>query len=146
MAELEEIICDKILLIIQTDVPEVKTSTFLDVKSTITDFNESALPAVQIWDVAQEIEHQRGFALVTWVLNLELVMKSTSDKAITQRDLWELRRQIELALWDKPNLEIPGVIHMLYRNNLTDLHLLKPFHTATMEFQVLFRRKLTGSC
>ena len=77
---------------------------------------------------------------------LELIMKSTSLGVVDQKALWALRRKIELALWDKPNLEIPGVVHLVYRTNVTDLHLLAPFYVARMEIEVLFRRSLTGSC
>jgi len=146
MAELEELIADKIVSIIDTDVPEVTTIAFDKVRLAIDDFRDHELPAVQLWDVSQEIEHQRGFEQVTWVLVLELVMKSTTEGVVSQKDLWVLRRKIALALWDKPNLGIPGVIHLRYRNTITDLHLLEPFYIARMEFEALFRRQLTGSC
>lgn len=146
MAELEETISDALVSTLTTDVPELTTVTFDRVKLAVDDFRDHELPAVQLWDLNQSIEHQRGFHQVAWGIALELVMKSTTTGTVDQKALWALRRKIELALWDKPNLEIPGVIHLLYRSNITDLHLLEPFYVARMEFEVLFRRKLTGSC
>ncbi len=146
MAELEELISEKIVDIIDTDVPEVKTVTFGRVRLAFDDFRDHEIPAVQIWDVAGEIEHQRGFAQVRWVLALELIMKQTTAGVVDQNELWKLRRKIELALWDKPNLGIPGMIHLLYRNHVSDLHLQEPYYVSRMEFEALFRRQLTGSC
>jgi hypothetical protein len=146
VAELEETISDAIVSTLVTDVPELTTVTFDRVKLAVDDFRDHELPAVQLWDLNQSIEHQRGFQQVSWGIALELIMKSTTTGTVNQKSLWALRRKIELALWDTPNLEIPGVIHLLYRSNITDLHLLEPFYVARMEFEVLFRRKLTGSC
>lgn len=146
MPEIEEQVATKILDIIATDVPEINYTSFEDIKVAIDDFREFELPAVQLWDVSQEITHERGYEKTLWTIVLELVMKSTSTNIVKQKDLWALRRKIGLALWDVPNLGIPGVIHLKYKNNLTDLHLLEPFYTARMEFEVIFRRQLTGTC
>ena len=146
MIELEEQVATKILDILSTDVPELNYLSFEDVKVAIDDFREFELPAVQLWDVSQDITHERGYEKTSWTIVLEIIMKSTTSNVVKQKDLWALRHKIGLALWDEPNLGIPGVIHLRYKNNLTDLHLLQPFYTARMEFEVLFRRQLTRSC
>lgn len=146
MAELEELVADKILQIIKDDVPEVTTRIFDQVRIAADDFREHELPAVQLWDLSQIITHVRSQEEVAWRIVLELIMKPLTATAVDQKALWALRRKIEVALWDKPNLGIPGVKHLLYISNLTDLHLLAPWYVARMEFDVLFRRDLTGSC
>lgn len=143
---LESEICDKIISTIQSEVPEIKYVSFDKIKLSTSDFRDFELPAVQIWDVAQSAEHQRGRILITWSISLELIMKSNETGVASQKDLWELRRKIQLALWKKPNLEIPGVVHLRYNSNITDLHLVEPYYIARLDFDVIFYDNLTGSC
>ncbi len=75
------------ILIINTDRVLLATS----------DFRDHELPAVQIWDIAQSPEHQRGRILVTWSISVEIIMKSLEAGAVQQSDLWELRRKVQLA-------------------------------------------------
>lgn len=127
-------------------VPEVKTILFDKVKLATGEFRDHEIPAVQLWDVAQEIQHERGRMLVNWRMVLELIMKPTKDGAVSQQSLWDLRRKIALALWERPNLGIPGVVHLIYVSNETDLHLLAPFYVARIEFIVQYYDQLTGTC
>lgn len=143
---LESDICDKIVSIITNDVPEIKSVNFDKVKLSTSDFRDFELPAVQIWDISQSMQHQRGRILVTWSISLELTMKANEGQTASQKELWELRRKIQQALWNKPNLELPGVVHLVYNSNITDLHLVEPYYIARIDFDVLFYDNLTGSC
>ena len=127
-------------------VASVKTVNSDRIVLATSDFRDHELPAVQIWDVAQSIQHQRGRILVNWALSLELIMKSLESGAVDQSTLWTLRRDIQLALWETPNLGIPGVVHMIYTGNVTDLHLIEPYYIARIDFDVQFYDNLTGSC
>ena len=146
MPSLEETIADKIVSILTTDVTDLNTVNFGKVMLAIDDFKEHEVPAVQIFDLFQRIEHQRGYEQVSWTLQLEIIMKSLATGEVDQKSLWDLRNKVQIALWNVPNLEIPEVFHLKYTNNITDLHLVQPFYIARMEFDVLFRRPLTGSC
>jgi hypothetical protein len=143
---IESDICDKIINLIQSDVPEIKYVSFDKIKLSTSDFRDFELPAVQIWDISQAAQHQRGRILVTWSISLEIIMKSNDTGTASQKDLWELRRKIQLALWKKPNLDIPGVVHLVYNSNITDLHLVEPYYIARLDFDVQFYDNLTGSC
>lgn len=143
---LESEICDKIISTIQSDVPEIKYISFDKIKLSTSDFRDFELPAVQIWDISQSAKHERGRILITWSISLEIIMKSNETGVASQKDLWELRRKIQLALWKKPNLEIPGVVHLVYNSNITDLHLVEPYYIARLDFDVVFYDNLTGSC
>lgn len=142
---IESTIADAILAAVST-VTTVKTVNFDRVLLTTADFRDFELPAVQLWDIGQFIEHQRGRILVTWSISLELVMKSTTAGAVVQKDLWELRRLIQLALWAQPNLGIPGVVHLVYTGNITDLHSIEPYYISRLDFDVKYYDDLTGSC
>jgi hypothetical protein len=143
---LESEICDKIISTIQSDVTEIKYVSFDKIKLSTSDFRDFELPAVQIWDISQSAKHERGRILITWSISLEIIMKSNETGVASQKDLWELRRKIQLALWKKPNLEIPGVVHLVYNSNITDLHLVEPYYIARLDFDVVFYDNLTGSC
>jgi len=142
---IENDIIDKIESIV-TGVAGVKSFHYETIKLATSDFSDHEIPAIQLWDVGQSVEHQRGRILVNWSLALEIVMKSLFTGEAKQKDLLELRRTIQLALWDKPNLQIPGVVHLVYNGNITDLHLLEPYFVARLDFDVVFYDNLTGSC
>ena len=142
---IESTIADAILTVVGT-VAEVKTVNFDNIILATSDFRDHELPAVQLWDVFQSIQHERGRILVNWSLSLELIMKSLTSESVDQKALWELRRKIQLALWEKPNLGIPGVVHMIYTGNITDLHSVQPYYIARLDFDVQYYDNLTGSC
>jgi len=142
---IESDITDAIVAVVTT-VTEVKTINFDKIILATSDFRDHELPAVQLWDVFQSVEHQRGRILVSWSLSLELIMKSLTTGSVVQKDLWELRRKIQLALWANPNLGIPGVVHMVYTGNITDLHTVEPYYISRLDFDVLYYDNLTGAC
>ena len=142
---IESDIMNAIVAKVQT-VPEIVTVNSDKIKLSISEFRDHELPAVQIWDVAQAIKHERGRILVNWSLSLEIIMKSLESGLVNQNILWDLRRKIQLAIWNEPSLGIPGVIHPIYTGNVTDLHLLEPYYIARIDFDVQFYDVLTGSC
>ena len=146
MAAIESTIADALVSKISTGVPSLKVVNFDRVRLAVEDFQSHEIPAVQIYDVGQSITHVRGRKEVLWNLAIELVMRSSSSGNVDQKALWDLRRDIELTLWDEPNLGIKEVIHLVYTGNVTDLHLLDPYYIARMDFDVKFRDDLTGSC
>ena len=127
-------------------VPEVVKINSDRIILSTSDFRDYELPAVQIWDMAQRIDHQRGRILVNWSMSIEIVMKSLESGTVDQTNLWGLRRDIQLALWAEPNLNIPGVVHMIYTGNVTDLHLMEPYYVARIDLDVQFYDDLTRSC
>ena len=143
---IESDIVDKIKLVIQTEVPEVVYVSFDKIKLAIGDFAAHELPAVQIWDNGQTPVHERGRILVDWNLSLELIMKSDIGGEVNQKDLLELRRKIQLALWEDPKLGIPQMVHLIYTGNTTDLHLLEPYYIARIDFVARYYDSLTGTC
>jgi len=143
---IESDIVDKIVSIIENNVPSINYVSFDKIKLATSDFGAHELPAVQIWDSGMLITHERGRAKKSWSLALELIMKSEVTGQVNQKSLFELRREIELAMWAEPNLGISGVIHLVYTGNISDLHLLEPFYIARLDFTVMFYDSLTGSC
>lgn len=146
---IEEItIADKLVSLLTTDatLTDLKTVRFARTRLAMDDFRDYELPAIQMWDLRQMQTHVRGYHEVAWGIALEIIMKQTTAGEIDQQSLWDLRRRVELVLWNKPKLDIAPMIHLKYLHNTTDMHLLEPFYISRMEFDVLFRRQLTGSC
>ena len=143
---IESDIVDKIVDICTNDVSGLNYVSFDKIKLATSDFEPHEMPAVQIWDNGQQVKHERGRIQVTWNLSLELIMRSEITGEVDQKGLFEKRREIQLALWDKPNLGIPGVIHLIYTGNITDLHLLQPNYIARIDFAVLYYDELTAAC
>lgn len=143
---IESDIVNAIVVIVDNDVAAINYVSFDKIKLATSDFAAHELPAVQIWDNGMLINHERGRVRKDWNLSLELIMKSDVTGEVDQKALFELRRTVELALWARPNLGIPGVVHMVYTGNITDLHLLQPYYIARIDFTVQFYDNLTGSC
>jgi len=142
---IESTIIDSIVTVV-TAVPGINYVSFDKIKLATSDFGAHELPAVQIWDNGQIIAHERGRVRKDWTLSLELIMKSDIAGVVDQKGLFELRRTIEQALWAQPNLGIPGVVHLIYTGNISDLHLLEPYYIARVDFTVQYYDDLTGSC
>lgn len=142
---IESQISDKLVAIIDA-IPEVKTVNFDEVKLAISEFRPHELPAVQFWDTGGTVEHERGRIIMNWGLSLEIVMRSKQTGVVNQKDLWDLRRAIQRAIWEQPNLGIPGVIHSVYTGTITDLHSVEPHYIARLDFDIRFYDDLTGSC
>lgn len=142
---IESDIVDKIVTVVAA-VPGINYISFDKIRLATGDFLAHELPAVQVWDNGQLIVHERGRVRKDWALSLELIMKSEVTGSVDQKLLFELRRTIEQALWLVPNLGIPGVVHLIYTGNISDLHLLEPFYIARIDFTIQYYDSLTGSC
>ena len=143
---IETDIVDKIVDIITNDVTGINYVSFDKIKLSTSDFEPHEMPAVQIWDNGQAPLHERGRIKVDWNLSLELIMRSEITGEVDQKGLFEKRREIQLALWNNPNLGIPGVIHLIYTGNITDLHLLQPNYIARIDFVVQYYDELVSTC
>jgi len=145
---IESDIVDKIIDIIDTApaLSAINYISFDKIKLATSDFEPHELPAVQIWDNGQAIQHERGRIRVDWSLSLELIMKSDITGEVDQKGLFELRRLIQLELWNDPKIGIPRVIQLNYTGNITDLHLLEPFYIARIDFIVQYYDALVSQC
>lgn len=127
-------------------VSRLKYKSFDRIRLTSDDFSEVTMPAAQLIDVQETIEHEQTRAKKTWTIALEIVMKETQWEPISQQDLWNLAYEVERALWAKPNLGIPGVIHLRYLGSQTDLHLLESHYFTRLDFEVLYYESLVRDC
>jgi len=134
--------------ILAAGVPELKYISFDRVRLRYGDFTDYELPAVQIYDVGETAQHENVRKRVTWILYLELIMKSSMDGEVNQADLWNMAYLIERKLWADPTLGggLPGFLHIKYSGNVTDLHLLPPFYSARIEFEAHYYEDLVREC
>lgn len=123
-------------------VSSLKSKTFDTVKLAATDFQDHELPAVQMIDLSESVEHEQRRAKKTWQIALEVILKPNEFGNKSQKDLWDLCYEVERALWQIPNLRLPGVIHLRYLGSQTDLHLLAPFYFARLDFEVIYYQPL----
>lgn len=128
------------------NVARIKYVSFDKIKVKISDFSDFEIPAVQLIDVNLESVHEGVRAKKTWQIELELVLKGNQYNEVNQETLWDLENELLRKLWEVPNLGIKGVIQMEYLGTLTDLHLIEPFYTATLRFQVVFYESLVRDC
>ena len=138
-------IADALLSKVQ-EVDSVVYTNFDKVRLLASDFNDYELPAVQLIDVGETVQHQNVRARKSWQIALELLMKPTVLGEVSQQDLWNLQYEIERKIFQRPNFGIPGVIHMTYLGSQTDLHLLEPYYFARIDLQVDYYEALVRRC
>jgi hypothetical protein len=127
-------------------MPVFKYVAFDKIKLLASDFQPHQVPGAQFIDVAEVITHLRNEVQRDWQITLEVVLRTSQDEQIEQRDLWNIEYQIARKIWATPNLGIPGVIHCQYISNSTDLHLLEPFYLLRMDFIVQYLEPLVSEC
>jgi len=128
-------------------VPDFQYRSFDTVKILASDFAEWEVPAVQIIDLGETVQHERNRVRKDWNLSVEIVMGPTKEgQQPTQKLLWDLMELTENTVWAVPNLGIPGVIHMILLGTSTDLHLLPGFYTGRIDMAVAYYQHLVSPC
>jgi hypothetical protein len=147
MASRRTEICQAIVTILGTLV-DIKTINYERIKLLASEFAEFELPVVQLIDLSEDSQHEKGRALKTWNLTLELVIGPITSTSYvpSQADLWDLLEKIEQKLWHDPKLGLNYVIQALLLGSATDLHMLAPLYTARLDFQVLYYQPLVADC
>ena len=125
---------------------DIRVVNYQVIKQVFADFNDFDLPAIQLIDQGELVEHEQGRAKKTWDLVLEIVMKSTVEGEVNQQSLFDLQNKVELKLWEKPNLLIKGVIDLKYLGSSSDLHMVLPYYYVRMDFQVRYYDPLVSEC
>jgi phage portal protein BeeE len=127
-------------------VTEYQYRHFDVVKLAASDFQDFELPAVQVIDLGEAVEHEQRRAKKFWQLAIEIIIGPEMTETPDQKDLWDLMEHTERTLFAEPNLNIPGVIHMQLVSTSTDLHFMKPFYVGRLEIAVQYYQPLVGTC
>jgi len=140
-------ILTKIVSILETLIPnDIKTVNYQIIKIADGDFEEWELPAIQLIDQGEIVEHEQGRARKTWDLVLEILLKTTVEGQVNQQTMFDLQNLIERTLWENPQIGIPGVIDLKYNGSQSDLHLLSPLYYCRMDFTVRYYDALVSTC
>lgn len=125
---------------------DVKTVNYEVIKMVMSDFEDWELPAIQVIDQGESVEHEQGRARKEWDIVLELVMKSSVSGEVRQGDLFDLQNLVETTLWQQPNLGVSGVIDMKYIGSQSDLHMVKPMFYCRIDLQIRYYDPLVSVC
>jgi len=125
---------------------DIKTVNYQRVRPVFSDFDDWELPAIQLIDQGELVEHEQGRAKKTWDLILEIILKSSEAGEVNQQSLFDLQNKVERKLWEKPNLLIKGVIDLKYLGSSTDLHMVLPHFYCRLDFQVRYYDPLVSDC
>jgi len=147
MASRKSQILTKIVSILETLIPaDIKTVNYQVIKIADGDFEEWELPAIQLIDQGEIVEHEQGRARKTWDIVLEILLKTTVAGQVNQQTMFDLQNLVERKLWENPQIGIPGVIDLKYNGSATDLHLLSPLYYCRMDFTVRYYDALVSDC
>ena len=125
-------------------LPWVKRINWEKIWLLDSDFNDSELPALQIYDTGSEFTHQGGRLEARTSLSIELVMKQTPQGAVSQGILFDRVEEIELKIGQKIDLGVKGMLHVRYLREVTDLHTVEPYFIARLDFEAIYLKPFTG--
>ena len=136
------------LVAVLAGIPGIVSINYEVIKLLASDFNETELPAVQLIDMAEDNSHERGRALKTWNLSIELVIgpKTSTNYVPSQADLWDHIEKIEQYIFENPKLGLPYVNQVVLLGSVTDLHILRPLYTARVDIQIVYYQPLVSVC
>lgn len=120
--------------------------TWKKIRIANSDFRETEFPAIQFYDAGQSIQHEAARLSVTWRISVEVLLKSKSSGELDMGDLFEKRQAVEQKIGEVPNLGIPGLIHIRYVGNVTDLHTIMPVYYARLDLEILYYKPYVGNC
>lgn len=109
-----------------------------------SDFGEHEIPCVQFYQLPTEYRQQQGRVQATALISVEVVLKSSVDGIVDQRDLFDRMDDILRGFGTKPNLGVPGVIHIRLIGDEVDAHTIQPHFVGIMTFEVVYLTTYTG--
>ena len=109
-----------------------------------SDFGDHEIPCVQFYPLPTEYKPQQGRNQATMVLQVEVVLKSSVEGVVDQRDLFDRMDAVCLAFGTRPNLGVPGVIHVRLVKDFTDPHTIQPHFIGILTFEVVYMTTYTG--
>jgi hypothetical protein len=124
----------------------VKTVEYERIRLNFSDFGGHEVPAIQLIDGGQVHLHQNRRLETTWTILIEVVMKSTSFDLVDQGVLLDRRAEVEQLIGANVDLDVPGMIHMRYVGNVTDIHMVDPYFYSQLTFEAVFHKDYTGAC
>lgn len=125
----------------------LKSVEFEVVRNLFTDFPESALPAVQVFDRAPAVvQHSRTLIDVQWPLAIELVLKTSKEGRIDQSILFNRKKEIQDKLSTYLSLggTVPGFKQLRYDGFETDLHSQPGFFAVSLNMTAMYTDRFPG--
>lgn len=127
-------------------VTEFKYTNFDQVKLVASDFQDFEIPACQVIDLGETVEHEQRRAKKFWNLAIEIVVGPSTSEAPNQKTLWDLMEHTERTLFAVPNFGLAGLVHIHLLATSTDLHFMKPFYVGRLELMAQYYQPLVGEC
>lgn len=127
-------------------VTEFKYTNFDKVKLVASDFQDFEIPACQIIDLGETVEHEQRRAKKFWNLAVEIVIGPSAAASVTQKDLWDLMEHTERTIFAVPNLGVSKMLHLHLIGTSTDLHFMEPFYVGRLELMAQYFQPLVGDC
>ena len=109
-----------------------------------TDLGEHEVPCVQFYALPTEYRPQQGRHEAHMQISVEVVLKSSVEGVIDQRDMFDRMNDVALAFGSKANLGVPGVIHVQLLKDYVDAHTIQPHFVGILTFEVVFMTTYTG--
>lgn len=127
----------------------VKLCEIEKIRNLFTDFRETELPAIQIFDSGPAIiAGAKTLVNVRWPLQIECVLKSTKEHTFDQGEMLDKKADIEAKISADLGLLIPtsieGFISLQYVSFETDLHTTPGYYAIILRFDALFSKKFPG--
>jgi len=124
-----------------------------NIRLLTSDFLPHEIPAIQFFDAGQLAIHVQSRVQVTWGIDVEIMMKQTVADVVNQSVLFERANDVLLKIGANVQMDLGSspasqgtMIHIKYLGMTTDIHTLRPFYLATLNFQAQFLKPYTAEC
>jgi hypothetical protein len=125
-------------------LPWAKIVDWEKIRLMSSDFGEHEVPCVQFYALPTEYRPQQGRNQASMLLSVEVVIKSSVEGVVDQRDMFDRMEDVILAFGKNPNLGVAGVIHARLIKDFIDPHTIHPHFIGILTFEVVYMTTYTG--
>lgn len=114
------------------------------IKLKMSDIRPTELPYCQLISIGEEIVHERPRTKRSWIIHIEVVLKSDATGIVDQSSLWDAQEAVEAQLGGNLQLDLVGMVDITLRGTIDDLHLLEPYYTMRIEIACKYFTTYSG--
>lgn len=139
------------------DALQTKLSTVSDfnyvafdkVRLKYDEFRSHEFPAVQCYGTTETCFHISGRVQVEWDISVEILLRSSSQGIVDQRDLWNLKDEVLKTIFDDPQLGLTKFMQELrWAGGFTDINFANTSNiiSHTINLKAIYYTQLIGTC
>ncbi len=125
-----------------SSTPAIRKVEYKGLRLNFEDWHDYELPAIQFYDAGDSAKHDRDYLTVDWLVNLELILKTTQRGVVDQTTLYDFRKKVITEIWNSRKLGLSQITSIEYKKNQTGIHVLDPYYWSTLQIMISYRERI----